>query len=104
MAGEYINSNSIEDYWKQLKVIYQNRSLQWKDLTAEQYQAFERSERADSDNHANEERLGKGTQVIDLCYYKYLPDREVAYHIELIHQDSRKKDLYFQLKLKTEIE
>jgi hypothetical protein len=100
MSGEYINSNNIEDYWKQLKNIYQERSIKWQDLTAEQYQAIQRSEREDSDNHFNQERLGKETSVIDICHYKSLPDRQVAYHIEIIHQDKTKKDFFFQIKLK----
>lgn len=104
MSGEYINSNNLDEYWNKLKVIYQNRSISWQDLTAGQYQTIDRSEREDSDNHANEERQGKETQVIDLCYYKYLPDRQVAYHIVLTHQDGSKQDKYFQISLKKEIE
>ena len=100
MAGEYINATNMDEYWSELKNIYMTRSSEWKNLSKEQYEAIEHSEREDSDNHLNEERLGKDTQVIDICHYKFLPDREVAYYIQLIHKDSTKKDLYFQIRLK----
>ncbi len=100
MAGEYIQSNTIEDYWKELKGIYTEKSSDWKDISAEQYAGIERSEREDSDNHLNEERLGKDTQVIDICKYKFLPERKIAYHILLIHNDGTKKDMFFQITLK----
>jgi len=103
MSGEYINASTIVDYWQQLKSIYVKQSSDWKDLTQEQYDAIERSEREDSDNHFNQERLGKETDVIDLCHYKFLPDRIAAYHIEVIHKDKSKKDYYFQISLKEEI-
>lgn len=104
MSGEYINANSIEEYWKQLKPIYVKRSLEWKDLSADEYKAIEHSEREDSDNHFNEERLGKETDVIDICHYKYMPDRIVAYKIEVLHKDKSKKEFYFQIRLKEEID
>ena len=73
MAGEYIQSDTIEQYWKELKGIYREKAGDWKDISAEEYNGIERSEREDSDNHLNEERLGKDTQVIDVCKYKFLP-------------------------------
>lgn len=102
MSGEYINAQTIEEYWQQLKAIYQNRSTQWKDLTVEEYQAIERSERADSDNHLNEERLGKETPVIDICHYKYLPDRQAAYKIEIKDSSGNSKTVCFQITLSEE--
>jgi len=104
MSGEYINAKGIDEYWSQLKSIYVKRSLEWKDLTADEYKEIERSEREDSDNHFNQERLGKETDVIDLCRYKYMPDRYVAYKIEIIHKDKSRKEYYFQIKLKEEID
>ena len=100
MSGEYIQSDTIEDYWDQLKAIYKNQSTDWEDITAEDYDTIEHSEREDSDNHLNEERLGKDTQVIDLCHYKFMPDRYAAYHVRIIHKDGTDKDHYFKLKLK----
>ncbi len=100
MAGEYINADSIKEYWKELKNIYTDRSSDWENLSKKQYEAIERSERDDSDNHLNEERLGKDTQVIDICKYKFLPDRKVAYHVHIIHNDGSTKDFYFQITLK----
>lgn len=104
MSGEYIQSESIGDYWEKLKAIYESRSTQWTDLTKEQYDGIERSERQDSDNHLNEERLGKDSSVIDVCRYKYLPDRQVAYAITLKHKDGQTEEHYFQLNLKEEID
>lgn len=100
MAGEYIQSETIEDYWKQLKAIYESRASEFKELTPEEYTKIERSEREDSDNHLNEDRLGKDTQVIDICKYKMLPDRKIAYYVKLIHKDGKIMDLYFQITLK----
>lgn len=100
MSGEYINADTINAYWKELKAIYVSRSSEWIDLSDEEYKKIERSEREDSDNHLNEERIGKDTQVIDICKYKFLPDRKVAYHVQLIHKDGTKRDEYFQITLK----
>ena len=104
MSGEYINANSIEDYWRQLKTIYTKRSTDWKELTKEDYEAIEKSEREDSDNHLNEERLGKETDVIDICHYKFLPDRVAAYKIELKHKDGTSDERYFQITLSEHID
>ncbi len=104
MSGEYINAKTIDEYWSQLKSLYVRKSLEWKDLTMEEYTAIEHSEHVDSDNHSNMERLGKETDVIDLCFYKYLPDRYVAYHVEVTHKDGSKKDFAFRIRLKEEIE
>lgn len=100
MAGEYIQANTIEEYWELLKAIYKSRSIKWDDITQKKYDSIERSEREDSDNHLNQERLGKDTKAIDICKYKFLPDRKIAYHIQLIHSDGTKKDVYFQITLK----
>jgi hypothetical protein len=104
MSGEYINAKTIEDYWTQLKSLYVRRSLEWKDLTDEEYKAIERSEHEDSDNHFNMERLGKDTDVVDICHYKYMPERHVAYKIEILHKDKSKREYYFQIRLKEDIE
>jgi len=103
MSGEYINAKTIEEYWTQLKSIYVRQSSDWKDLTAKEYADIEHSEREDSDNHLNLERLGKETDVVDICHYKFMPDRLAAYHIEVLHKDKSKKDIFFMIKLKEEI-
>lgn len=104
MAGEYINADSIEDYWNQLKVIYQQKASDWKDLTTDEYNNLELSEREDSDNHLNEERLGKETKAIDICHYKYLPNRVVAYHVELRDDQGKTESRFFQITLKEKID
>ncbi|MBU0668148.1 hypothetical protein KJ951_00490 [Patescibacteria group bacterium] len=106
MSGEYIKSNTLEDYWKKLKAIYVSRSTDWEDLTKEQYEAIEHSERQDSDNHLNEQRLKDeaDTNVVDYCFYKFMPDRKVAYHITVTQKDGKREEHYFQITLKKEIE
>lgn len=103
MTGEYVQADTIENYWHKLKSIYEERSIKWEDLTEEQYESIKLSEREDSDNHINEERLGKGTNVIDICHYKYLPERWVAYKIEVVHSNGEKKFFYFKIQLKENI-
>ncbi len=100
MSGEYISANTLEEYWKELKTIYLSRSANWKDLTEAEYNQIERSEREDSDNHLNEERLGKDTNVIDHCWYKYLPDRQVAYKIIVQDKEGKTSNYFFQIELK----
>lgn len=104
MSGEYIQAATIDEYWDSLKAIYKQRSAEWEDLTAEQYDEIERSEREDSDNHLNEARLGKDTNVIDICHYKYLPDRYAAYHIRIVHKDGTDRDHFFKIKLNERID
>ncbi len=106
MSGEYIKAETLKDYWKQLKEIYEHRSTEWKDLSKEEYEALEHSEREDSDNHLNEDRLNddNDTNVVDYCFYKFLPDRIAAYHITVQHKEGKKEEYYFQITLKEEIE
>ena len=104
MSGEYIQAETIEEYWDKLKAIYNQRTTEWADLTAEEYEDLEHSEREDSDNHLNEQRLGKDTNVIDICHYKFLPERYAAYHIRIIHKDGQDKDHYFKIKLKEQFD
>ncbi|MEZ4087782.1 MAG: hypothetical protein R3B71_05670 [Candidatus Gracilibacteria bacterium] len=106
MSGEYIQAETLEDYWNQLREIYESRSSEWKDLTKEEYEAIERSEREDSDNHLNEDRLNddNDTNVVDYCFYKYLPGRVAAYKITIQHKDGSKKEHYFQITLKENLE
>lgn len=100
MSGEYIQSKTIEDYWNQLKLIYKQKSDDWKDIDSEEYNRIEKSEREDSDNHLNEERLSKDTEVIDICHYKYLPDRWMAFHIKVIDKNQKSVDNYFKIRIK----
>lgn len=106
MSGEYIIANSISEYWKELKIIYERRSTNWKDLTQEEYEAIENSEREDSDNHLNEERLkdDNDTNVVDYCHYKSLPDRKVAYSIKITNKEEKSEQYYFQITLNSNIE
>lgn len=102
MSGEYIKAETLADYWSQLKEIYKSRSTEWKDLTKDEYEAIQHSEREDSDNHMNEDRLNddNDTNVVDYCFYKYLPDRQAVYHVTVQHKAGEKKEHYFQMTFK----
>ena len=102
MSGEYIQAETLETYWNQPQEIYKSRSSDWKDLTKEEYDAIEHSEREDSDNHLNKDRLedDNDTNVVDYCFYKYLPDRQAAYHVTITHKKGESQDHYFQITFK----
>lgn len=95
MAGEYIQAEDIKSYWKQLKAFYEANSPIFEEITKEQYDEFQKSEREDSDNHLNQDRLGQDTQVVDVAFYKYLPHSRIAYRIHVVNVDGVKEDHYF---------
>jgi len=97
MAGEIIKANNTEEAESQLMAIYEAKSIWVKPITQEEYEALEPSEREDSDNHLNLERLGHDTLIADLAYYKFLDNRETAFRIDLVDQQQKvKKQLYFK--------
>lgn len=98
MAGEYIQATDLQTYWKQLKAYYEANSPTFENITQADYDAIERSEREDSDNHLNFERLGDDTKAVDLAYYKYLPDGRVAYRVHVVDVGGQKEDHYFLIK------
>jgi len=89
MAGEYLKADLISDYWDKLKQIYVQKSTDFSEITKEEYEALTNSEREDSDNHTNEERLGQDTNVVDIAFYKYLPDRQVYYRVHIINVEGQ---------------
>lgn len=96
MAGEIIQAQNVESAERQIKAIYEKKSISMRDITREEYEAYDKSEREDSDNHLNIERLGKDTKIVDLAYYKFLPEQETAYRIDLIDEMQKvKKQLFF---------
>lgn len=98
MAGEIIKANNVEEAEHQLMAIYNAKSIWVKPITREEYESFDQSEREDSDNHLNLERLGKDTLIADLAYYKFLENRETAFRIDLVDQTQKvKKQLFFKL-------
>jgi len=98
MAGEIIKAQTLDEAEKQIISIYKLKSLEFKIISKEEYYKIEKSERPDSDNHLNLERLGKDTKFIDLAYYKYLPNRWEAYRIELIDESKKtQKQLFFKI-------
>ncbi len=96
MAGEIIKALTVGDAEKQILAIYHSQSITLDMITREEYEAYEESEREDSDNHLNIERLGKDTKIVDLAYYKYLPERKTAYRIDLVDENQKlEKQLFF---------
>jgi len=97
MAGEIIKANNVEEAEKQLMKIYEAKSIRVDEMTREEYEAVETSEREDSDNHLNIERLGKETLIADLAYYKFMENRKTAYRIDLVDKNQKvKKQLFFK--------
>jgi hypothetical protein len=96
MAGEIIQANNVEEAVDQLMTIYEQKSIKMRDITRDEYESINKSEREDSDNHLNLDRLGKDTKIVDLAYYKFLENRETAYRIDLIDENKKvKKQLFF---------
>jgi len=87
MAGEIYTAKTLEEGLTKLKNIYKSQSKEFYQISKEEYLNYELSEREDSDNHLNLERLGKETDVTDLAFYKFLPNHKIAYRIEMIHVD-----------------
>lgn len=98
MAGEYVQAENITSYWKQLKAYYEANSPTFENITAAAYNAISRSEREDSDNHLNFQRLGDDTKAVDLAYYKYLSDGRTAYRVHVVDVNGLKEDHYFTIK------
>ena len=97
MAGEIITATTLEEGKEELRSIYKLDTIDFKEITQEEYEAIERDEREDSDNHLNIEKLGQEATVIDLAYYKYLPERQIAYRIILKHKNGTEMNDYFML-------
>ena len=96
MAGEIIKATNTEEAEKQLIAIYKSKSITFDTITREEYESYDFSEREDSDNHLNLERLGKDTKIVDLAYYKFLPEHKTAYRVDLIDENrTLKKQLFF---------
>ncbi len=91
MAGETITAQTLDEGLEQIRQIYSSKSNDFRIITQEEYENIQKSEREDSDNHLNLKRLGTDTEVVDLAYYKYLPDHQTAYRVVLIHSDGVSK-------------
>ncbi len=100
MAGEYIIADSIDQYWKQLKAFYEASSPSFQEITADQYNSYERSEREDSDNRQNQDRLGTDSSVVDITFYKYLPQGKIAYRTHIISAEGQEAIKYYQIQTK----
>ncbi|MCD6109578.1 hypothetical protein J7J83_02370 [bacterium] len=102
MAGEIIQAETTKDAEDQLLAIYRKKSINLDMITREQYESYDFSEHEDSDNHLNIERLGKDTRIVDLAYYKFLPERKTAYKIDLIDENQKLKKQFFFVMLPLE--
>jgi hypothetical protein len=98
MSGEIIKANTFKEAKDQLTDIYRAKSRDYKEISKEEYEGFEASEREDSDNHINEERHGEDTEIIDLAWYKYLSEGWTAYKIILKHTNGETQEYYFKIK------
>lgn len=98
MAGEYVQANNIREYWKQLKSYYLAQSPIFEEIDEKTYDSFERSEREDSDNHLNFDRLGEDTQAVDVAFYKYLPENRTAYRVHIVDTAGKQENHYFIIK------
>lgn len=87
MAGEIITAKTLQEGLQQLHEIYKSKTKALIPITKDDYEKIQKSEREDSDNHLNLQRLGKETDVIDLAYYKFLPNHQTAFRINMIHVD-----------------
>jgi len=96
MPDEIITATTLEEAQKELRDIYRNKNHSLEEIDKETYDKFDHDERPDSDNHLNDERLESGNAtVIDHAFYKYLPDRRIAYRIVLKHKNGEVLDDYF---------
>lgn len=96
MPGEIITSTTIPEAKQELRDIYKKDANKFEELTKEQYEEFKHDERPDSDNHLNEEKFKTGDlQILDLTYYKYLPDRKIAYRVFLQSQKGETGEDHF---------
>ncbi len=98
MAGEYIIADDIKSYWQKLKAFHQAQSPEFYEISKEDYDDLNRSEREDSDNHINQERLGEETSVSDATFYKYLPHQKIAYRTHIVDKDGNQEDHYYIVK------
>ncbi|MBT3705142.1 hypothetical protein HOG17_05180 [Candidatus Peregrinibacteria bacterium] len=98
MPSELYKADSIEEAKKKLRKIYQKRSLSLEEIKAKKYEKLEQSEHEDSDNHFNEERLGKETKATDIAYYKYLEKGYIAYRILYVDTEGNKEEDFFIIK------
>lgn len=98
MPGEIIKAKNFKEAKEQLLEIYQAKSTALVEITKTDYDEINASEHEDSDNHLNEKRLGEDTEVIDLAFYKYLPNRWTAYKIILRHKNGTTEGFYFKMK------
>lgn len=95
MPDEIITEKTLPKAKEQLRSIYRAKSTSFEEITKEEYDSYDLDEREDSDNHLNEEKLGKTSDVIDLAHYKFLPDHKTAYRILLKHKDGKTMEDYF---------
>lgn len=102
MPSELYTAKDLKEAKKKLRKIYKDRSLEFKEISAKKYKKLTPSEHEDSDNHFNEERLGKKTDATDIAYYKYLPGSRIAYRILYVDKEGNKDEDYFIIKPKPE--
>lgn len=97
MTEDLVQANNVDEAEKQVMKHYEAKSIRIDPMTREEYEALDKSEHEESDNHLNLERLGKDTLIADIAYYKFMENRETAFRIDLIDEKQKvKKQLYFK--------
>ena len=97
MTEEIPVAKTLQEAKEEVRTTYADKSTEFKEISKEEYEAIEKDEREDSNNHTKLEKLGEEADVIDLAYYKYLPERQVAYRIVLRHKTGEEDEDYFIL-------
>ena len=100
MPNETYTAKTLQEAKEKLRTIYKSRSLEFKEIKPKAYKKLAPSEHEDSDNHLNEERLGKETQATDAAYHKYLPGGEIAYRILYVDTEGKTDEDFFIIKPK----
>ncbi|MBD3269949.1 hypothetical protein GF376_00310 [Candidatus Peregrinibacteria bacterium] len=95
MAGEYFVADTNKEYWLKLKAFYEASSPNFQEISKEEYENLNRSEREDSDNHINQDRLGEDTKAVDVTFYKYLPEQKTAFRSHIVDIDGNEEEHYF---------
>ncbi len=97
MTEEMLTSKTLPEAKEEIKIIYLDQSSKFEEITKEEYDKIEKDEREGSHNHTKIEKLGKEADIIALEYYKYLPEREIAFKTVLRHKNGSEREYYFTM-------
>ncbi len=95
MAGETLKSKTLPEAKEELRLSFGDKSISFKPIEKDEYEEIDKDEREDSDNHTKSSMLEEGADVVCFLYYKYLPERQVAYKAVLKHKSGETLEDYF---------